>query len=127
MRKFIVTVAFSIVASAAFAEDMPKHVGDCVASKIYRISNRLEDGSTGKPIPGSGSAVEFANGGLQMSYEQVPEVDHSQKGDPVEICLVSIPKHCPKGDKRGRVYKTTNQRTHESWTLPDSEHSCGGA
>jgi hypothetical protein len=41
--------------------------------------------------------------------------------------LVSIPRHCPKGDNRGRVYRTTNLRTHKSWKLPDSEHMCGGA
>ncbi len=54
-------------------------------------------------------------------------VDRSRPGDPVRICLVSIPKHCPPGDNRGRTYKTTNLRTHRAWTLPDSEHMCGGA
>ena len=51
----------------------------------------------------------------------------SRPGDVVRVCLVSIPRPCPPGDKRGRVYKTTNLRTHGEWTLPDSEHSCGGA
>jgi hypothetical protein len=41
--------------------------------------------------------------------------------------LVSIPKGCPKGDHRGKIYKATNLRTHGQWTLPDAEHSCGGA
>jgi hypothetical protein len=45
----------------------------------------------------------------------------------VRICLVSLPQNCPPGDTRGRIYKTTNLRTRQSWTLPDSEHSCGGA
>ena len=31
------------------------------------------------------------------------------------------------GDARGRIYTTTNLRTLESWTMPDSEHQCGGA
>ncbi len=48
-------------------------------------------------------------------------------GDPVEMCLVSIPRDCPVGDDRGREYRTTNLRTRKSWRLPDSEHSCGGA
>jgi hypothetical protein len=98
-----------------------------VETKVQKISNRLEDGTTAKPIAGSGSAVDFANGGYQVSYDQVPEVDKSRPGDRVKICLASVPKHCPPGDKRGRVYKTTNLRTNESWTLPDAEHSCGGA
>jgi len=127
MQKLILAVALLAAASPALAEGMPKHTGDCLETKISNISNRLLDGTTGKPIAGSGSAVEFANGGLQISYDQVPEVDKSQRGDPVKICLVSIPKNCPKGDKRGRVYKTNNLRSKDSWTLPDSEHSCGGA
>ncbi len=51
----------------------------------------------------------------------------SRKGDKVYVCLMSILANCPPGDDRGRVYTTTNLRTMESWTLPDSEHSCGGA
>jgi hypothetical protein len=78
-------------------------------------------------VPGSGSSVIFVNGGSQVSYEQETAVDASRPGDPVKMCLVSIPRHCPPGDDRGREYKTTNLRTHKSWRLPDSEHMCGGA
>ena len=128
MRKVLFFVAAAmLVAAPALAENMPKHVGECVETKVQKIGSRLEDGSTGKPMPGTGSTVDFANGGYQVSYDQVSEVDKSLRGDSVKICLVSIPKHCPPGDKRGRVYKTTNLRSHESWTLPDAEHSCGGA
>ena len=45
----------------------------------------------------------------------------------VAILVVRVPKHCPPGDERGKVYCTTNLRNHEHWTLPDSEHACGGA
>jgi hypothetical protein len=76
---------------------------------------------------GSGSAVSFDNGGYQVSYDTVPAIEHSKTGDPVRMCLVSIPRHCPKGDDRGRVYRITNLRTHKGWKLPDSEHMCGGA
>ena len=126
-REVIVLAALIAATSPALADGMPKHVGECVETAVSKIGNRLEDGTTGKPIADSGSAVDFANGGYQVAYEQVPEVDNSRPGDRVKICLVSIPKHCPPGDKRGRVYKTTNLRTDGSWTLPDSEHSCGGA
>jgi hypothetical protein len=77
--------------------------------------------------PGSGSAARFANGGGQMSYKEVAPITRSRAGDAVKICLVSIPRGCPPGDDRGRVYRTTNLRTRQSWTLPDSQHSCGGA
>ena len=120
-------MAALFAAAPALAAGMPKHVGECVETAVSKIGARLEDGTTGKPISGSGSAVDFANGGYQVSYDQVPEVDSSHAGDRVKICLVSIPKHCPPGDARGRVYKTTNFRTNASWTLPDAEHSCGGA
>ena len=56
-----------------------------------------------------------------------PAIARSRPGDPIRLCLVSIPKHCPPGDDRGRFYKATNLRTGKSWTLPDSEHMCGGA
>ena len=48
-------------------------------------------------------------------------------GDKVLMCLVAIPHDCPPGDDRGRVYTVTNMRTAATWTLPDSQHSCGGA
>jgi len=102
-------------------------VGTCVRTTIREVSQRLEDGATHRPMPGSGSAVEFANGLYQVSYDEVPEVNQSRRGDPVFVCLMSLPQHCPPGDVRGKVYTTTNLRTQESWTLPDAEHGCGGA
>ena len=63
----------------------------------------------------------------QVEYDAVPGIDHSRIGDTVRLCLVSIPKNCPPGDDRGRVYEGTNLRTNEKWSAPDSEHMCGGA
>jgi hypothetical protein len=105
----------------AGAEGLPTYVGACAKTKIKSIGTRLEG------VPDSGSAVSFENGGDQVSYDTVPAIAHSKAGDPVRMCLVSIPRNCPKGDDRGRVYRTTNLRTHKSWKLPDSEHMCGGA
>ena len=115
------------ICDPARAGELPKRVGACVKTTIKSIETRLVDGSTNKPIPGSGSAVNFENGGYQVSYDTVPAIEHSKAGDPVRTCLVSIPSNCPKGDDRGRMYRTTNLRTHKSWTLRDSEHMCGGA
>ena len=106
---------------AAAAAGLPQRVGQCVETRVKEIANRLENS------PGSGSAISFVNGGYQVSYDQVPEVDRSRVGDRVRMCLVSIPQDCPPGDKRGREYRTTNKRTGLSWTLPDAQHVCGGA
>jgi hypothetical protein len=126
MLRFVFVTATLALATSALAENLPKHVGECAATKVQKIETRLVDGAD-RPVKGSGSAVEFANGGYQVSYDAVPEVEASRPGDPVKICLVSIPRHCPPGDKRGRVYETTNLRTMGVWKLPDSEHACGGA
>jgi hypothetical protein len=114
-------------APPALAAGLPVRIGQCSTTTVEQVETRLVDGSTNQPMPGSGSAIEFANGGYQVSYDQVPAVDRSRPGDPVSMCLVSVPRHCPPGDDRGRMYKTTNLRTRGSWTLPDAEHECGGA
>ncbi len=115
------------IASPALADGMPKRIGQCVTTTVRKVETRLIDGSTGQPILGSGSAIEFENGGYQVSYDQERAVDRSKPGDPVKVCLVSVPENCPPGDKRGRMYRATNLRTRGTWTLPDSEHACGGA
>jgi len=69
----------------------------------------------------TGSAVNFANGGYQVSYTKVPALVRSRIGDKVLMCLVSLPRDCPPGDDRGRVYTTTNLRTEESWSMPDAQ------
>jgi hypothetical protein len=111
----------------AAADPLPTQIGQCTNTTIKDVTTRLQDGATNKPIPGSGSAVDFANGGYQVSYDTIDAITQSHAGDPVTMCLVSLPTGCPAGDNRGITYKTTNQRTHGTWTLPDSEHMCGGA
>ena len=107
---------------------LPQAVGECVMTSIASIGDRF-----GAPIGASarenqmGSAVSYANGGYQVSYDWVAALAHTRVGDRVRMCLVSIPEDCPPGDDRGRYYKTTNLRTGESWELPDSQHMCGGA
>ncbi len=122
----LATITAATIGPAA-ARGLPSRFGQCVTTTIADIGERLEDGRTNAPIPGSGSAVTFANKLYQVSYSEIDEIAHSHVGDRVLICLVLIPTHCPKGDVRGKIYTTTNLRTMASWTLPDSEHSCGGA
>ena len=121
-KKFLFLLALLALAAAcpAQAGELPGRVGECAMTAIREVGTRLD-------TPGSGSAVSFENGGTQVGYETVPAIDHSRPGDRVRMCLVSIPKNCPKGDERGRVYRTTNLRTRQSWTLADSAHMCGGA
>jgi hypothetical protein len=116
-----VLIVIGLAATPAFAGGLPTRVGECANTTIEDVGTRLDG------VADSGSAVSFTNGGGQVSYDMVPAVMQSRKGDPVRMCLVSIPQDCPKGDDRGRFYKTTNLRTHKSWRLPDSQHMCGGA
>jgi hypothetical protein len=104
----------------ARAEALPTEVGECSETTIEDIGYRLAD-------PDSGSAVSYANGGVQVSYDTIPEIHRSRVGDEVKLCLVSVPEDCPPGDDRGKVYSATNLRTGENWEAPDSQHSCGGA
>ena len=106
---------------------LPTVVGQCDGTIISQIGTRLTDGSTGNPILGTGSAIWYADGGRQISYNTIQGVTDSQVGDRVNLCLVSVPTNCPPGDNRGRVYQATNLRTGGSWEAPDAEHSCGGA
>ena len=99
----------------------PANVGDCVQALVVSVGPRLEG------VPDSGSAISYDNQLSQVSYDAIPGIDHSQAGDQVRLCLVSIPENCPPGDDRGRVYTATNGRTGETWTAPDSQHMCGGA
>ena len=114
-------------AGIAAADPLPTQVGQCTGTTIKDVTTRLQDGVTNQPVPGSGSAVDFVNGGYQVSYDTIAAVSQSRAGDKVTMCLVSVPQGYPPGDDRGRTYKTTNLRSHGSWTLPDSEHMCGGA
>jgi hypothetical protein len=109
------------------AEPLPNREGTCARTKVAAVEQRLRNGPNGPFVAGSGSAVRFANGGYQVAYAEIEAVRNSRTGDPVLICLIRIPRGCPAGDTRGRVYTTTNLRTLESWTMADSEHECGGA
>jgi len=126
LEQIVLAVPILLWPMAASAQGLPTREGICVRTKIAQLEHRLQD-EKGSFLPDSGSAVSFANGGYQVSYDELPPVQGSRKGDPVLMCLVKIPRGCPPGDTRGRIYTTTNLRTMESWTMSDSEHGCGGA
>src|ERR1700731_873076 len=101
---FIVLLASALVSFSAMSGALPTRPGTCTWTKIKRLEHRLGEGKDGPFVPDSGSAVTFDNGGNQVSYEELDQIHHSRAGDPVLMCLVSIPQHCPKGDNRGRMY-----------------------
>ncbi len=107
------------------AGGLPTEVGQCVNTAIARITSRFQEDINASAD--DGSAVEFDNGGRQVSYDKEQALIDSRVGDAVLMCLVELPQDCPPGDDRGKIYTTTNLRTQQSWTLPDSQHSCGGA
>jgi hypothetical protein len=78
-------------------------------------------------IPDSGTSISFSNGISLVSYDPVPQAVASRPGDRVRMCLESVPRDCPPGDERGKMYSVTNLRTKKKFTLPDSQHQCGGA
>ena len=121
MRFLLISAVALALQTPAIAQGSPTRVGQCSVTRIKWVGTRLDN------VPGSGSAIQFVSGGHQVSYDQVAAVDRSRRWDAVRMCLISIPKDCPPGDDRGRVYKTTNLRTRGSWSLPDAEHMCGGA
>jgi hypothetical protein len=120
---FVAFLAAMVVSEAmtANAAALPTHVGACSVTTVKQIETRLEG------MPGSGSAISYDNGGYQVSYDTIPAIQASRAGDSIRLCLVSIPKHCPPDDARGRIYRAINLRSGGTWTAADAEHSCGGA
>jgi hypothetical protein len=114
-------LALGLICATAQAAPLPSRAGACSETTIARIGHRLEG------MPDSGSAIRYANGGVQVSYDTIAAIHRSRPRDRVRLCLIFIPKDCPKGDDRGRIYRATNLRTGESWEAPDAQHSCGGA
>lgn len=97
-------------------------VGACQVTRIDHIGDRFGLGRA--PM---GTTVGFANGVWLVGYSRVAPVLQSRLGDAARVCLVSLPRGCPEGDARGRIYSGTNLRTGGTWRMKDSQHSCGGA
>lgn len=107
-----------------------EQTGQCENTRIDFMGTRLEPKShfdPDEPDERAGTTLGYADGVWQVSYDQDPPVLRSRLGDPVRVCLTSIPRGCPKGDDRGRKYSVENLRTHARWKYMDAEHGCGGA
>jgi hypothetical protein len=107
---------------------LPSTVGECADTTITSITDRFgADLTPSKKGSEKGTFIRFSNSGVQVSRVKERSIVRSQVFDKVNMCLVDIPKNCAAGDNRGRVYKTTNLRTGESWSLPNDVRACGGA
>jgi hypothetical protein len=71
-----IVAVLAVRGQQARAEELPTVVGECSETTIEDIGYRLGD-------PDSGSAISYANGGGQVSYDTIPEIHRSQIGDPV--------------------------------------------
>lgn len=134
MRRALMLVLAALPAAPATAgprtivsgvTHQPEHVGQCFHTRVKLVATRLED--NGRPVPDSGSAIELTDGHYNESYDQLPGIDRSRPGDPVRLCVIALPHHCPPGDTRGILYRGRNLRTGLSWKANDAEHMCGGA
>jgi uncharacterized protein len=108
-------------------QPLPARIGQCASTHIETLTTRLGDDPLETAGPEAGSAATFTNGGTAVSYDREPGLAASKVGEPVEMCLISIPRDCPTDDERGRVYYALDLIAKGSWALPDSQHMCGGA
>ena len=108
------------------AKPWPASKPHCQNTTVKVATTRLE--ADGRPVYDSGVAIVFANGVTAVDYQPGnPIAMRERAGDKVQTCLYSVPKNCPPGDDRGKVYRTYDYRLHAAYYLPATEHSCGGA
>ncbi|MFD2058015.1 lysozyme inhibitor LprI family protein [Mesorhizobium calcicola] len=108
-------------------QPLPSAIGQCASTHVETLTTRLGDDPLATASPEAGSAGTFTNGGTAVSYDRDPGLAAAKVGEPVVMCLISIPRDCPKDDERGRVYYGIDLAAKGSWALPDSQHLCGGA
>jgi len=105
---------------------LPRKVGECFETTITAITDRYGEDISPRAKKGAdpGTIVRFSNSGVQVSLRRENSILRSQIFDKVNMCLVETPKECPN-DLRGRVYRTTNLRTKETWSLANDIRNCG--
>ena len=121
LRYAMLASALLLTPAAASAQQIPTEIGQCVKTTITEHGTRLQG------VADSGDIVGYPGDLYGISYGVVDGLKGSRVGDPVKLCLVSVPGDCPPGDDRGKVYSGFNPRTGLSWELPDAGHLCGGA
>ena len=94
--------------------------GSCIMTRVYQVTTRLIH------ITNSGTTIIYQDGHAQVSYDHVRNAERARRGDPVRLCVVSVPKDCPPHDFRGVMYRATDLRRHLKWSMRNAEHGCGG-
>lgn len=123
--------------SSKTAKNFPKKVGECVDSAIEDKTTRFEGaipGDTGGEV-----SVSFQNGIILYitKMDTLPSSENADKymystkdfakGDRVKLCLTELPKDCPPGDDRGKIYSVQNYKNKKTFSGVDAWHMCGGA
>ncbi|MBB3648605.1 uncharacterized protein FHX14_004834 [Rhizobium sp. BK619] len=108
------------------ATAIPAKAGRCATTSVLEVHPRLDNGGAADDADfDSGTGIDYANDGYQVSYDREEALIRSKPGDPVTMCLVEIDRDCSP-DEGGKLFLVTNGRTGESWILPDAQHKCGG-
>ncbi|ACI55809.1 conserved hypothetical protein [Rhizobium leguminosarum bv. trifolii WSM2304] len=108
------------------ATAIPAKAGHCATTSVLEVHPRLDNGGAADDADfDSGTGIDYANDGYQVSYNREEALIGSKPGDPVTMCLVEIDRDCSP-DEGGKLFLVTNGRTGESWILPDAQHKCGG-
>ncbi|MES0131335.1 lysozyme inhibitor LprI family protein [Mesorhizobium sp. M0029] len=81
---------------------LPSSIGQCALTHITALTTRLGDDPLETAGPEAGSLARFSNGGAGVSYEREPGLASSKAGDPVVMCLISIPEGLSAG-RRARA------------------------
>ena len=114
---------------------LPPPIADCVeteiAGKFFRLwalddpEMPAEEYAIGKEI------VLKLPDGMFLYTEHIGDrflaSDVFAVGNPVQLCLVSLPTDCPPGDDRGKEYSLLDRRTGFGGVYVDAWHLCGGA
>ena len=114
---------------------LPTPIAECseteIAGKFFRLWDindpeiPVEEDAIGKEI------VLKLTDGMFLYTDQIGDrflaSANFSVGNPVQLCLVSLPTDCPPGDERGKEYSLLDRRTGFSGVYVDSWHLCGGA
>lgn len=115
--------------------ELPTPIAECVETEIAGKFFRLWD-ATDPEMPTEEDAIgkEIVlklPDGMFLYTDQIGDKflasDNFAAGNPVQLCLVSLPEGCPPGDDRGKEYSLLDRRTGFSGVYIDSWHLCGGA
>jgi hypothetical protein len=114
---------------------LPTQIGDCVETEIVDKFFRLwapDDPDMPQEEYGIGKEVVLKLPNNFFLYTDLigdralASPDYAA-GNPVQLCLLSIPTDCPPGDDRGKEYSLLDRKTGYQAVHIDSWHLCGGA